>query len=251
MADGLEEAVSRSRSLIVAVHDVSPRMLEETRFLLARLDGMGVRPRVLKVIPQDLLTSAPLVELLRAEQERGSEVVQHGFSHRRLGRLRGPWRRRLRAAIFAPDAAEFLSLSADEMASRLADGREIFRRAGLSAGGFCAPGWLEPGDLHAILRRAGFRYDVRMTGVIDLTSGRRIWTDWVGYMGAGGLQERLVIVADALNRLSAPMFDALKVFFHPQRAPQSGACRRILEAIPGLMRGRALVTYGQLVAGSA
>lgn len=238
------------RRLVVSVHDVSPETLEETRFLLSALDRMGIRPRVLKVIPQHLLDCAPLLELLRTEQEMGSEIVQHGFSHRRAGPLRGPLRRRLRAALFARDAAEFLSLSSEETASRIASGREILQRAGLSATGFCAPGWLSVTDLQRILGRAGFVYDVLMTSVVDLASNRRIWTDWIGYMGDGRGQERLVGIVDAINRVASPLFRALKVFLHPQGAPDSVACRRILEGLPGLQRGRTLVTYGQLVAGS-
>ena len=239
------------RRLIVAVHDVSPETLEETRFLLGALDRMGVRPRVLKVIPEHLLDCAPLIALLRAEQEMGSEIVQHGFSHHRGGPFRGPLPRRWRAALFARDAAEFLSLSADDMTVRIADGREILQRAGLRSTGFCAPGWLAPTSLHPILQRAGFLYDVLMTGVVDLANNRRIWTGWIGYMGAGSVQERLVGIADAIIRVAAPAFGALKVFLHPQGAPQSAACRRVLEGLPSLMRGRTLVTYGQLVAGSA
>lgn len=238
------------RRLVVAVHDVSPETLVETRFLLGALDRMGIRPRVLKVIPEHLLDCAPLGDLLRAEQDMGSEIVQHGFSHRQAGPLRGPLQRRLRAALFAGNAAEFLSLSAEETASRLADGREILLGAGLRVTGFCAPGWLAATDLHPILRQAGFLYDVLMTGVVDLASSRRIWTDWIGYMGASSMQERLVGIADAINRAAAPLFTALKVFIHPQGASQSVACHRILEGLPVLERGRTLVTYGQLVAGS-
>ncbi len=250
VADGLEEAMTEMRRLVVAVHDVSPETLVETRFLLSALDRMGIKPRVLKVIPQHLLDCAPLVELLRTEQEMGSEIVQHGFSHRRVGPFRGPLQRQLRAALFAPDVAEFLSISFAETASRLADGHEILRRAGLRATGFCAPGWLAATDLHPILRRAGFLYDVLLSGVVDLANRRRIWTGWIGYMGAGSMQERFVGIADAINRATAPLFGAVKVFLHPQGAPESPACRRILEGLPGLTRGRTLVTYRQLVAGS-
>ncbi len=136
------------------------------------------------------------------------------------------------------------------MAVRLAEGRDIFQRAGLIASGFCAPGWLEAGDLHAILRRAGFRYDVLMTAVVDLANSRRIWTAWIGYMGAGSVQERFVGIADTINRAAAPLFSTLKVFLHPQGAPQNAASRRVLEGLPHLTRGRRLVTYGQLVAGA-
>jgi uncharacterized protein len=236
------------RRLVVALHDVAPNYLDEIRFLVAALDRAGVRPRVFKVIPEHLAASPEMVQLLLHEQHQGSEIVQHGFSHRTSGRLRGPWRRRLRASLFAPQTAEFLSFTPTEMDRRLGLGRDVLREAGLSVSGFCAPGWLAGPDLPSILRRRGFRYDVSMTSVLDLSSGRRIRTGWIGYMGAGRVQEGLVGVADALNRAIAPLFQVLKVFLHPQNATRSSACRRILDLLPVLVRDRTLTTYGQLVA---
>jgi predicted deacetylase len=235
------------RQLVVAIHDVAPEFIDEIRFLVAALDRTGVTPRVFKVIPEHLPDSPDLVKLLIDEQQRGSEIVLHGFSHRIDGHLRGPLWRQLRAAVFAPRAAEFLSLTPAEAERRVNDGRDILWRAGLSVSGFCAPAWLATPELRPILRRAGFRYDLAMTGVADLKTNRRIRTDWIGYMGAGPLQERLVAVAGAINRTAAPLFQVLKVFLHPQQAPESAACRRILDLIPVLMPDRRVTTYGQLV----
>ena len=235
------------RRLVVALHDVAPNYLDEIRCLVAALDRAGVRPRVFKVIPEQLAGSPGLVQLLLHEQHQGSEIVLHGFSHRTSGRLRGPWPQRLRASLFAPQAAEFLSLTPTEVDRRLSLGCDVLRQAGLSVSGFCAPGWLAAPDLHSALRRCGFRYDVSMTSVLDLSSGRRIRTDWIGYMGADRVQEGLVGVADALNRAVAPMFEVLKVFLHPQNATRSSVCRGILDLLPVLARDRTVTTYGQLV----
>lgn len=150
--------------------------------------------------------------------------------------------------VFARHDAEFLTLAPPEMQTRLSDGREILRRAGLSATGFCPPGWLESPDVPGILRRLGFRYDIRLTHLAELRNSERIWTYWIGYMGAGLAQERLVGIANVVNRLSARAFPVLKVFLHPQAARTSAACRKVLERIPDVMRGRTLATYGQLIA---
>jgi uncharacterized protein len=233
--------------LVVAIHDVAPEYLDDVRFLLTALDQFDARPRVLKVIPQHLSESRDLLALLRQEQERGSEVVMHGFAHRTTGRLRGPLLGRLRARIFAPHAAEFISLSPADMEARLRTGREILGTVGIGVRGFCAPGWLEAPDLRAALRVTGFRYDVTMTRIIDLQAGRAIATAWIGYMGAGAVQEHFVGVATGINLLTVPLDRVVKVFLHPQHARSSSACRRILDVIPTLMRDRSLVTYGQLI----
>lgn len=227
---------------------MAPEWQEDVRFLVDALDERAVIPRVLKAVPENLLASPELVRLLNQEQEKGAEIVLHGYTHRRGDHWHSPWPRRLRAMLFAHHAAEFLTLTATEMEQRLFDGRDTLRRAGLRVSGFCAPGWLESSDTAPILRRLGFRYDIRMTHVLQLSNGRRIWTDWVGYMGSDGLQERLVGIANQLNRLGAPGFPVVKVFLHPQGARRSAACRKVLALIPKLMQGRGLVTYEQLVA---
>jgi uncharacterized protein len=233
--------------LVVAIHDVAPEYLDDVRYLLERLDKAAIRPRVLKVVPEHLRASPDLIALLREEQGEGSEIVLHGFSHQSHGRFRGPWSSLLRAMIFAPQAAEFLTITPTEMELRLRAGREILASAGLEVRGFCAPGWLESPDLRAMLGRTGFRYDITMTRVVDLQADNTIVMAWLGYMGAGAVQEHLVGVADGLNLLAAPLYGVVKVFLHPQGARRSSACHRILDLIPTVMRDRSLVTYGQLV----
>jgi len=124
----------------------------------------------------------------------------------------------------------------------------MLQGAGLSVRGFAAPGWLESGELRPLLRRLGFRYDIAMTHVIDLQNNRRIWTDWIGYMGAGAFQERLVGIANLINRGVMPRFSVAKVFLHPQGARGSSACRRILDSISTLLHERRPATYSELFA---
>lgn len=225
---------------------MAPETFDDVRFLAGRLDALEVRPRVFKVIPQHLATSQELVRFLQEEQRQGSEIVLHGFTHERAGAWRPPRRRQLRARLFAPHAAEFLSIPPDEIEARLIAGRSALERAGLEVRGFSAPGWIESDDVRPILRRLGFDFDVGMTQLVNLRNGERLWTDWLGYMGAGGVQERLVGVANRLNRLAAPRFSLLKCFLHPQRARQSADCRKLMAMIPRLLRERVLTTYGAL-----
>ncbi len=189
-----------------------------------------------------------MIEFLQHEQELGSEIVLHGFTHRRGGPWQPPWRRQLRARLFSPNDVEFLSLTPVEMESRLLAGRSVLQGAGLSVRGFAAPGWIASRELRPLLRRLGFRYDIAMTHLVDLQSNRRIWTDWIGYMGAGGLQERLVGIANLINRGVMPRFSVAKVFLHPQQARGSSACRRVLASISGLLHERRPTTYFELLA---
>ena len=239
--------------LVVSVHDVAPATLADVRYLLDALDEMGARPRVLKVIPNldshgDVRDDPALLRLLADEVAAGSEVLLHGYTHRAAAPLRGPWPRRVRARLFAGTAAEFLTLDSSTMHERLDAGRQILRDCGVEPRGFCAPCWLAAPELPALLRRGGFAYYVTMATLLDLATGRRVPTPWLGYMGADALQERLVgIGARACLGVARPL-PLVKVFLHPQGARSSPACARTLHTLAGLLRMRAPTTFGEYLA---
>ncbi|HEX5504831.1 MAG TPA: DUF2334 domain-containing protein, partial [Thermomicrobiales bacterium] len=235
-----------------SIHDVMPAYAAELRRLLADLDAIGARPRVLKVVPHAAdggpLAGAPgLVALLRAEVRAGSEVVLHGYAHRAAGPYRGPWPARWRARLFAGDAAEFLTLDRAALAARLEDGRRELRDLGFDPRGFCAPSWLASPELAATLRGLDFRYSVGLAALHDLRCGRRRWLPWAGYMGAGPRQERLIHLVGAALLAATPRAPVVKVFLHPQGVPDAAAYGRTLRLLARLVREREPVTYGQLL----
>lgn len=241
------------RRVVVSIHDVAPGTLEEVRYLLERLDGIGVRRRVLKVIPHDpeggdLRRHDDLLATLGQEVRRGNETVVHGFTHRVEGRLRGPWLRTARARLFATEVAEFLSIDQDEAARRLRAGRAALLEAGLTADGFCAPAWLAPAWLDQACAQAGFRYVVRMASLAPVAGRRRKLTPWIGYLGASRVQERLVGAGNRACRLGSGLFPVIKVFLHPQGARGSPACDRVLGTLVRLTAGRTASTYADLIA---
>jgi predicted deacetylase len=242
--------------LVVSIHDVAPPFLEDVRYLLAALDGITVRPRVLKVIPNweqrdDIRGDEAFARLLAAEAAAGSEIVLHGYTHRATGPSRGPWPRRLRARLFAGTAAEFLSLDDTAMRERLAAGQEALKSLGIEARGFCAPAWLAPPHLPLLLRERGFSYYVQMLSLCELATGRRHWTPWLGYMGAGEAQERLVGLGGGAWLMVAPTLPVIKVFFHPQGARTSPACARVLSILARLAQARQPVTFESLLNGQS
>ena len=252
----LSPVTCRLPAVVVSVHDIASPLTSEVRHLLAALDAIGARPRVLKVVPnadgkRDLRDDPELVRVLAAEVAAGSEVVLHGYTHRVAGPLRGPWSACLRAWLFAGPAAEFLTLDAPQMMERLAAGRQILQGVGLEPRGFCAPGWLAPPELPQLLKQCGFHYYVSMATLWDLTAGSSLWTPWLGYMGAGAVQEQLVGLGGRALLAMAASVPVVKVFLHPQGARQARACDRILHVLARLLRERRPVTYGTLLAHAA
>ena len=236
----------------MSVHDVSPLHLAEVRWLLGRLDGVGARPRALKVIPNErgaapVGDDAGLVALLREEISGGAEIVLHGYTHRTVGALRGSAPERLRARLFARDSAEFLSLTRDEASRRIEAGSAALADLGIPAIGFCPPAWLADRRLASVLRDAGFRYIVTFARLHDLERRVRRTIPAVGYMGAGSVQERLVAMERALVLAAGSRLPVVRVFLHPQGASRSRACASVLRALDGLLRERDPVTYAALL----
>ena len=227
------------------------------RWLLARLDELGVTRRILKVVPADggheLAPDAELAELLRAEQASGSEIVQHGYTHRVVGVVRGSGLDALRARLFAADEAEFLSVDRDAARTRLRDGRAVLERAGLEVRGFCAPGWLAAPGLDDLLEQEGYRYSVGLLRIADFARRRHRTVPAFGYMGAGAVQERLVSIggdaAIGLHRWLPDEFPHLRAFLHPPRASTSADCARVLRWIGRVAGHQPATTYAALLDG--
>lgn len=247
-----------SAGLVVSVHDIAPSTLPEVRWLLARLDDLGVVPRVLKVIPraseaEDLRRHPDLVDLLTGEVDRGSEIVLHGLSHRLAPgvSLGGRVVDRLRARLFAASAAEFLGLDDEAALEAVIEADSILEQAGVDTFGFCAPAWLARPSLSVVLRRCGFRYACWFGSVEDLRTGRRIRAPAWGYVGVGGLGEALVGLEGRFVRsVWYPVADGpVRVFLHPQGAPRSRACAATLQVIGRLRRSLRPMTYLELLDG--
>lgn len=236
--------------MIVSIHDVSPMRLPEVSAILQELDRLGVKQRVLKVIPCEAGVGHSqwddMADLLRREQAAGSEIVLHGFSHRTDGPLRGPLQEVIRGRLFAPQDAEFLSIDEAEARRRLEAGRERLTAEGLRLTGFCAPGWLAAPWLAAFLQELGFQRYIGMSVVRDLGSGRSCWLPWLGQIGAGRKQEALVRFGGGLLGTLGRNLPVIKVFLHPVR-PNNIDLKRMLDVVGRMAASRQPTTYAELV----
>jgi len=150
-----------SKLLLASIHDVGPRaeaQVDQLADLLARLLG-GMNFAML-VVP-DHWGEAPLAQnpayqaKLRAWADQGVEMFVHGWFHKDLAQHSGM--AAFKAKHMTASEGEFLGLSRDEAARRMADGRKLIEDIiGRSVAGFIAPAWLYgPGALEAVAQ-AGF-----------------------------------------------------------------------------------------------
>jgi predicted deacetylase len=246
----------RERRLVVCIHDVAPPFERAITRQIERLQSLGVSRCVLNVVPnwhgQHPLHRHPqFCALLRAVVERGNQIVLHGCEHRPRGRLRGPARLRARAALFAPHAAEFLTLPPAFAARGVDEGRHELHAVGLPAvDAFCAPGWLIDREVSNALVDGGIRYIAGMLSLRDLWTGEVHWLPSLGYMGAGGWQEAGVGLMNAgMDALAARRAETVMVYLHPQGDQEGAPAERVYGTIARLVSvGRKPVTFGELVA---
>ncbi len=242
----------QGRRLLVTVHDVCPSRLGPVRAALADLDRLAVDRRVLMVIPEELETQQmrpdhQFARLLRAEVERGGELVLHGFSHRAGpgGQHLGPTR--LRQALFARGAAEFTGLTQAQAEARLLRGLRVLDALGLPILGFCPPGWLSAPTLRPALLNTGMGFRVGMSYVEEVRRGRRLLTPWYGQIGEGPLHEALVEVGGRLMLATVGGWAAVKVFLHPGSGHGQAKWERTLAVIRRLRTDREPATFGELL----
>src|SRR6185437_1661955 len=127
-----------TRRVIVSLHDVAPPFADAIQVQLQMLAEIGVRRVSLMVVPNwhgaaPLDSSPGFVSLLQAQVAAGSQLILHGFEHRPAAHrpFAGPWLSRLRARLFAADAAECLTLSVDATVDALRCGVACFAQAEL------------------------------------------------------------------------------------------------------------------------
>jgi hypothetical protein len=136
--------------LLASIHDVSPRFESEVDRLLDLLaPHVGDRVAML-VVPNHwgdapILAGSPFAARLRRWAETGAEIFLHGFYHRDVSAYAGAGDR-LRARFMTAGEGEFLGLSREEAASRIAEGRSLLEDLiGRPVDGFVAPAWLYGG----------------------------------------------------------------------------------------------------------
>jgi predicted deacetylase len=165
---------SRSASLLISLHDVSPLTLSDSQDAMTLLSELGVARSTLTVlvipkhegkIPID--RHAPTVQFLRDLQEGGATLVMHGLTHRMAGRAWTP-AGLLLAHVLARGQGEFHGSDAAETERRLDEGQEILRRAGLEQAtrAFVPPAWLLSLSARDVVAQRGFDFYELFQGIV-------------------------------------------------------------------------------------
>jgi predicted deacetylase len=225
-------------ALLVSIHDVSPLTLEASRRAVALMQSEGVplRALTLLVIPRHedrapLDLHGPTRDWLRRLADAGAGLAMHGLTHRMEGRARDPWRWAL-AKGFARGQGEFLLSDRSHFARSLDASRAIFRRAGLEEAllGFVPPAWLLSRAALIEVRRSGFAYYERLSGIVrrDVVRARRL----IGFGSLTAIEARTTIAYCRWQSLRAPKDTRLAIHPADMNCPSTvTAIRRSLETL--------------------
>jgi hypothetical protein len=136
-----------SKLLLASIHDVGPRFEREVDQLAELLGRILGGPKFAMLVVPNHWSEAPLAEStafqrrLRDWADQGVEMFVHGWYHKDLAEHSGA--AAFKAKHMTAGEGEFLGLSREVAAQRMADGRKLIEDAiGRPVAGFIAPAWL-------------------------------------------------------------------------------------------------------------
>lgn len=207
--------------LLASIHDVGPRFEGEVDRLVDLLGEVLGEARFAMLVVPDHWGVAPLGEAaafrarLRRWAEQGVEMFVHGWFHKDMAEHTGLTS--FKARHLTAGEGEFLGLTQDEAARRMAEGRALIEDAiGRPTAGFIAPAWLYgPGAL-AALAQSGFPLAEDHMKVWDPRSGAVLARGPVVTWASRSIPRQLSSLAvAALARTAFHGLEVARIAVHP------------------------------------
>lgn len=162
-----------------SIHDVSPATLERATHLVDRLEGAGIAPLTLLIVPAGDWP-AEAIEQLRTWAGRGHLLAAHGWSHRAVERR--SLFHRIHSLVLSRDAAEHLSRSREGVETIVGYSARWFVAHDLPAPAFYVPPAWAAGRLsNRTLHARGFELIETLVGITDTNSGKRRFLPLAGF----------------------------------------------------------------------
>jgi predicted deacetylase len=243
---------SPRRLLLASIHDVSPRFEPEVDRLVDMLGEHVGDHMAMLVVPNHwgdapIVPGSPFAARLRAWADAGVEMFLHGYYHRDEAR-HDAGADRLRARFMTAGEGEFLGLSHDEAAKRIAAGRALVEDViGRPIHGFVAPAWLYgSGALEAL----------KAAAVPIAEDHFRVWSPASGQKLAGGpvitwasrTKMRLASSLAAAAALRHSPLQVLRIGVHPPDVRHPALVRSIGKTFRSAIRTRRPSRYSDLLA---
>lgn len=189
---------------------------------------------------------SPFASRLRTWSDQGIEMFLHGFYHRDEGGHEGAGNR-LKSRLMTASEGEFLGLSREDAADRIAKGRSLIEDViGRKVDGFVAPAWLYGEGTIAALHDAA----------LPLAEDHfRVWSPVTGEKLAGGpvitwasrTRMRLASSLAAAAALRHAPLKVLRIGVHPPDVRHPALVRSIDKTFRSAARTRRAARYWDLL----
>ncbi len=201
------------RQLVVSIHDVMPKTLDKTEALCTMLQGAGIDTVTLLVVPGTGWDDATL-ERLRELVSNGAILAGHGWTHH-APTIRG-WYHRLHSLLISRDAAEHLSLDAQEIRDLILRNHTWFRNNDLPVPTlYVPPAWAMGSLSTAELDKMPFECFETLAGVYARSSGRFLRSPMIGYEADNLFRALSCRAWNAINLIAAGHSRPVRVAIHP------------------------------------
>ncbi len=239
-------------SVIVSIHDVSPRTWNTTKTMIGELAACGITRTSLLVIPDHhhqghFLNDPEFCEWLRTKVAEGHEAVIHGHFHYRERRMDESLSDRLTTRFYTADEGEFYDIEEEKAYALVTKTQEEFSQAGLSPRGFIAPAWLLSEAGERALKRAGIRYTTRLATVSDLQAGKTYASQSMVYSVRSSWRRVVSLGWNACLRAKLRTNPLLRIGIHPPDRSYPPIWGQILQSAHAAASQRNVVTYGDWI----
>lgn len=239
-------------TLLLSIHDVSPRFESDVDSLLALLRPHAGNRLAMLVVPNHwgdapIVPGSRFATRLRKWADDGVEIFLHGFFHRDTTEHRGA-ADRMRARFMTAGEGEFLGLSRARAMERIGAGRSLLADIiGRDVDGFVAPAWLYgPGAIEAL----------EASGLPLAEDHWRVWSPAEQRQLASGpvitwasrTRSRLASSLAAAAVLRHVPMPVLRVGVHPPDWRHPGIVRSIETTLARASRSRRVASYRELLA---
>lgn len=215
--------------------------------MLGDLAALGVPQTSLLVIPNHhhrapVEESPEFAQWLREKEQKGHEIVLHGFYHLRP-HTKTHLLNQLITKHYTAGEGEFFDLSEAEAQAKLQRGALVLKNSGFQPVGFIAPAWLLGAEAENAVRHQGFRYTVRLREVKDLLHQRSYISQSVVYSVRSGWRRQVSLLWNAFlfKKLNANVL--LRCSLHPPDWQWPAIKNQALDLIRQALADRTPMTY--------
>jgi predicted deacetylase len=237
-----------NRALVVSIHDVACSTQRIANKILTELSEHGVHVASILVVPNYHREGSALKELLFCEwlrklEERGHEIVIHGYFHERTRRNDESFLQKFITRFYTADEGEFYDIIYADALRLISDARVDFERHGLSPVGFIAPAWLLSVQGEKAAGAVGMTYTTRLGSVRDLRANKTFRSQSLVYSTRSRWRRIVTLGWNRAVFWRQRHNSLLRLSIHPSDISHPRIWRQILRFVDRALGDRAPVTY--------